>query len=323
MAKYKKKGPKKQKVRTDRKATHELVDGEVSKVDLVTAPATGDLWLAARSKDAAQEIIEKGEWAMARKGMAAVEFERNYDASEDDDLTVEVSEDETGSDDEEIVTRIGGDSSDDEADQQTIDADASGEESLTRADVKAMIVEGISETVPDLLAQTLRQLGFSAEEDPAAAAAEPTPAAAQEPVARAGAKMNTKRLKRFSGAVDQIEQGISTLGQIHRELGGGEEKKVSRALTVPVQVDGGDLAGKVIEQMRGLTTPIVNKLDELARDVKKVNGRVDKMQGVIAKPSTKPVDKTDEVKRGKKKDDEKVNIWRDVVNGSRRPSTRK
>lgn len=291
----KKKIVKKQK---QGEATHELIDGEVQKVDLVERPATGDIWLAVRSKDAAQQILKQGEWAM-RTAMAAEDVSRTHEVSEADDQPLTVALDETGTETEppESVPEI-----------TPLASVPSGDfTSLTREDVRDVI----NSVVPGIVAETMRALGVGqvaqtpekqdADLAPAEAPAQP----ADAPVARAGAKMSGKRLKRFSGALASIQQGLGALGDIHRELAGGDGKgDVKRDV---------DLTEQIIAQVSGLLSQhSATMLADVKREVGDITKRVDKIQAASVKPSAVPVDKTEEVQRAQKTGD----MWTSVVRGN-------
>lgn len=282
-------------------ATHELIDGEVLKVDLVERPATGDLWLAARSKEAAQEIIKQGDWAM-RTAIAAEQVARDdtHEIVDDQPLTValdieEIDREEDNTDQKPgVVERIG-----------------AAAAPLTRDDVR----DAINEIVPGVVAQTLRALGLVQESVPAAEPAtvaqvpqsEPEPTS--EPVERAGAKMSGKRLKRFSAALTSIQQGIVTLGDIHRELGGGDKKG---GVKREGDFNSDFLTSLIVDQMRTFAAEQSSQVEAaIKREVGGVNARIDKIQAASVKPSSVPVDKTDEVQRTKKKKD----TWSEIVRG--------
>jgi len=286
-------------------ATHELIDGEVNKVDLVDRPATGDLWLAVRSADEAQTIVDKGDWNMpgqsAPKRRERTVMTRDEAETQDDQLTVDVSEDsdETAETQTETVTRIGGESSKTQA------------EVLTRETVS----EVISQLVPSMMADTLRELGLV----PAATESD----SEAEAVARAGAKMSSGRLKRLSGALSKFQEGLSELGDLHRELSGSDE--VERSETVEAKPKAVDTAPGLVDQMRGLFDKHASKIEdklsevsvELKKDIKRVNDRVDKVNSALGKPSTEPTDDTEEVTRGSGEE----SIFRDIVHGP--PTTKR
>jgi hypothetical protein len=303
----------KKKQKRKNEATHELIDGEVRKVDLVDRPATGDLWLAARSKDAALEIIKQGDWAMGRTAIAADEVARNFetDGGNDQPLTVALdTEDDQAQvvDDQqpesEVVERIG----------EPVETET---DQLTRDDVRDVI----NEVVPGVVAQTLRALGLvpdatSTEAEPTP---EPEPEAAQtpsepapEPVERAGAKMSSKRLKRFSSALASIQQGIVTLGDIHRELGGGGDKKKGG-----VKRDDAFDADFLTNLMSTLATEQSAQMEAaIKREVGKVNERVDKIQASNVKPSSVPTDKTDGPRTKSVKRNDGDPQWSGIVRGT-------
>ncbi len=287
-------------------ATHELIDGEVNKVDLVDRPATGDLWLVVRSADEAQTIVDKGDWNMpgqsAPKRRERTALSRDEAETQDDQSTVDVSEedsDETAETQAETVTRIGGERSNPKT------------EVLTRETVS----EVISQLVPSMMADTLRELGLV----PAATESD----SSEEAVARAGAKMSSGRLKRLSGALSKFQEGLSELGDLHRELSGSDEVERSETTEDPKSKTVDTTPG-LVDQMRGLfdkyTTKIENKLSEvsaeLKKDVKRLDGRVDKVNSALGKPSTEAVDDTKEVKRSGEE-----SIFRDIVHGP--PTTRR
>lgn len=286
--------------REEAEATHELIDGEVNKVDLVDRPATGDLWLAVRSADEAQKIIEQGDWTMAgnsaakreqrsvltRDEVAATQEEKPMTVAVSDDLETVDRDAKPGDQPKaETVDRIGA----------ALTSEAQPE-SLTRETV----TEVIRDIVPGLMVDALRTLGIiPSQEAPETASSESTE--------RAGAKMSSGRLQRFQGAITKLQEGLTELGDVHRELSG---EKVDRqegepASAGPVRAQP---AVDLVEQMRSLfdqhATKIEAKIDEklslVSEDVKRVNDRVDKVKSALGKPSTDPNDETKEVKRGKK-----------------------
>lgn len=305
--------PKKKKKEEKRKATHELTDLDVFKIDLVDRPATGDLWLVSRSADSEPEQLEEEMPRTQRSAIAPDDYQEIYDVGE------------TASDDSQTEAETPEPASEPEVEREEETAAVSPEQTqevsevgevvsgvVESIDVRKMIREEIKAALSDL-----KQIETS---QPESESTEETESETEEQE-RAGAKMKKSRFARMSGAVNMIEGATKTLRDITNEIGGAKKKTKREEEPSEETVEAASQDLDLDELVDGITRSVVGQLTEkfdeamngVAEEVKTVVDRVKEIESHLTKPKARPKEQTDTVVR-----EEKPGLWNGKILGRRR-----